>query len=362
MKKLKWAVIGGGNGGQSSAGHIALLGHEVRLYDISEKTVEILNEKGGINLTGEVEGFGKLKLATTDIKEAVDGVDIIMIVAPALAHRAIAKSILPYVEDGQIIFVHPGATGGALEFMSILKKERPEVSVIIAEAMSLIYACRVSEVGEAQIFGIKEKLMVAALPANKTQEVLDKINLVYPTMYAGKNVLQTSLENLNSIMHPGPTLLNTSMIESGREWKYYWDGITPSIGKFAVGIDKERVEIGKKLGIELLDVKTWYNVLYNSKGETLSEIVKDTNAYSGISGQKEIRTRYILEDIPMGLIPMVELAKVLGIKTKRMETVISLGEILLDTDLYENARTIDRLGLEGMNREQILDYVQKGVK
>ena len=33
-RKLTWAVIGGGNGGQSLSGHLALMDFTVRLYDI----------------------------------------------------------------------------------------------------------------------------------------------------------------------------------------------------------------------------------------------------------------------------------------------------------------------------------------
>lgn len=34
----KWLVIGGGNGGQATAGHLSLMGKKVRLYDIFENT------------------------------------------------------------------------------------------------------------------------------------------------------------------------------------------------------------------------------------------------------------------------------------------------------------------------------------
>jgi opine dehydrogenase len=181
-------------------------------------------------------------------------------------------------------------------------------------------------------------------------------------MYAGKHVLQTSLENLNTIVHPGPSLLNTSLIESEHEWNYYWDGITPTIGKFAEGIDSERLMIGKALGLELTDVKTWFRKEYNSTGETLTELVRSTKEYASIGGQKDIRTRFLLEDIPMGLVPMVELAKIFSLDPKRMKLVIELGEQLLETDFYESGRTLDRLGIDGLTKDQILEYVKTGKK
>lgn len=68
-KNLKWTIIGGGNGGQSVAGHLGLMGFSVKLYDIIPETVEKINEQGGIFLEGIVNGFGKVKLATNNMEK-----------------------------------------------------------------------------------------------------------------------------------------------------------------------------------------------------------------------------------------------------------------------------------------------------
>jgi len=362
-KKNIWTIVGGGNGGQSLAGHLGLMGYEVRLYDIMEETVDIINEQGGVFLTeGMVEGFGKVAFATCDIAKAVKGADIVAVVAPALAHATIARNLSGVLEDGQTVFIHPGATGGALEFAKIFRDNGCGADVTISEAMSLIYACRSPKRGTASIKGIKENLMVAAFPADRTDEIVEKLKCAFPQMYAGKNILQTSLENLNSVMHPGPTILNTANIESERSWKYYYDGITPSIGTFVEELDKERQAVGEALGLELKSIVEWYDVLYGAKGENLTEICRNNPAYSEIKGQKQIDTRYILEDIPMGLVPMKELGDLLGVNTDRMAMIIKLGGYMLDRQFENSGRTLKKLGLEGMSREEILSYVETGKK
>ena len=72
---MKIAVIGAGNGGQSISGYLAMQGYEVSLYDIDEKRISELNEKGGITLEGKLSGFGKISTITTDIENAVAGTD-----------------------------------------------------------------------------------------------------------------------------------------------------------------------------------------------------------------------------------------------------------------------------------------------
>ncbi len=362
-KKNVWTIVGGGNGGQSLAGHLGLMGFEVRLYDIMEETVDIINEQGGVFLTeGVVEGFGKVSFATNDLQKAVKGADIVAVVAPALVHGVIAGNLCGVLEDGQTVFIHPGATGGALEFAKIFEEKGCAADVTISEAMSLIYACRSPKRGTASIKGIKQTLMVAAFPGNRTNEVVEMLNEAFPQMYAGKNVLETSMENLNAMMHPGPTILNTANIESDRSWKYYYDGITPSIGAFVEALDKERRAVGKALGLELKSVVEWYDVLYSAKGKNLTEICRNNPAYAEIEGQKQIKTRYILEDIPMGLVPMKALGDLLGIDTKRMDTIIKLGSYLLDKNFADEGRSLEKLGLDDMTREEILNYVETGKK
>ncbi len=359
-KNLKWAVIGGGNGGQSMAGHLAIMGFPVRLYDIVPETVEAIRAQGGIEVNGVVTGFGKLDLATLVLEEAVDKADIIVVVTPALAHRAIAESCADHLTDGQIVVLHPGATGGALEFRKVLTDKGCAADVTVAETNSLIYACRTSKPGRASIFGVKQRLMAAALPADRTDTVLECLQAAFPQIYGGKNVLETSLSNPNAMMHPAPTLLNTSMIESGRDWLYYWDGITPSVGAFVEALDADRLAIGRALGIDLTPIVAWYAEAYGAEGGTLSEAVKRNPAYEGIKGQTSLETRYLLEDVPMGLVPLAALGDLVQADTRRIHIVIRMIEYLLGRDLTSNGRTLDNLGLGGMTVSQLQHYLETG--
>jgi opine dehydrogenase len=181
-------------------------------------------------------------------------------------------------------------------------------------------------------------------------------------MYEGKNVLHTSLENPNSMLHPAPSLLNTSLIESGREWLYYYEGITPSIGSYVEGLDRERLSIGQSLGLELTPLLPWFKIVYDAPGQTISEAVKNNKAYAGVKGQNTLRTRYVLEDIPMGLVPLASFGHALGLRVERMETTIRLAELMLDEDFTSSGRTLENLGLAGMGPKEILDFAETGAK
>jgi opine dehydrogenase len=344
------------------AGHLSLMGFPVRLYDIIPETVDAVRRKGGIQLDGLVKGFGKLEVATLNVAEAIEGADIIAVVTPAVAHREVAKACAPHLAHGQVVYIHPGATGGALEFRKVLEDKKCNARIGIAEANSLIYACRSPEPAHASILGIKSDLLVAALPATETRWVVEMLNNTFPQIRPAKNVLETGLGNPNAMMHPAPTLLNASMIESGRDWLYYWDGITPSIGAFVEAIDQERLSVAKAFGLDLPSIREWYGLAYGARGNSLTEVVRNNKAYAGVKGQKTLLTRYLLEDIPTGLVPMASLGRVLGVDVTRMETVVRLGEFLTGKTFFAEGRTVDALGLSGMTSEQIVAFVETGTR
>jgi opine dehydrogenase len=355
-----WVVIGGGNGGQSLAGHLGLMGYTVRLVDVVPEIVDAIRSQGGITLNGLIRGFGRVELATSDPAEALAGAGIIVVVTPANAHRDVARSCAPFLSDGQMVFIHPGATGGALEFRKVLRDQGCRARVVILESDSLIYACRSPQPGQASILGIKKDLLVAALPAAETSRPLEMLQTVFPQIRAGRNVLETSLGNPNAMVHPAPTLLNTSLIESGRDWLYYWDGMTPSIGSFVEAMDQERLAVARAFGLKLPSIREWYRLAYGAEGSTLSEAVRNNCAYEKVRGQKSLRTRYLLEDIPMGLLPMVSIGQMMGVDVPRMQTILNLAQFLTGEDFISNGRTVERLGLSGMNAAQILRYVETG--
>lgn len=359
-QETSWAVIGGGNGGQTAAVHLALMGCKVRLFDIFPESIARIKAQGGISVQGVLQGFGSLELAGTDLKEVLSGADVVMVVAPATAHAEIARNCSPLLRDGQIVFLHPGSTGGSLEFHSVLRKSGCTADVLLAESSTLLYACRSPQAGEVKLFGIKKELMVSTLPALAVDRVLDVLNVTFPQMYPGKNVLETSLGNPNAMMHPTPTLFNTSMIESGRDWLYYWDGITPSIGAFIEALDRERMGIGQAFDIELTPILQWYKDAYKAAGDSLEEAVKNNQAYAEVKGQHTLHTRYLLEDIPMGLVPMVGLAELAGCRPERMKTIIKLGEFLLQQDLTRCGRNLENLGLSGFTPDALQRYIESG--
>lgn len=357
---MKIAVIGAGNGGQSIAGYLALQGYETSLYDIDVQKMDILKQKGGIELTGRIEGFGKIDCITTDIAEAVKGATIVMVTTVANAHRAVAKSMAPYVEEGMTIILNPGRTCGALVFNQTLQIQGCTKRYYLGEAQTLVYACRVIENGKVNIIGVKDEVFLSGLPASDTDYILSKINPMYPCFVKADNVLRTSLENIGAMFHPCVCLFNAATIERQDEFWFYRD-MTEQVARFIEKFDQERLAVGKAYGVDLLSVMEWIKFAYkDTEGDTLCERMKNNPAYHDIKAPGTIFTRQLTEDIPTGVLPIMELGKAAGVEVPLLTSMVNTIEALLDIDLHTNGRSLKNLGLEGKSKDEILNFITNG--
>ena len=365
MKNLDFAVIGAGHGGKGMAAHLALMGFSVSLYNRTPEHIEVVKKRGGIELAdgGETSphGFGKLARVTSRMDEAIKDVRIIMAVLPSSAHADIAAAMSPHLKDGQIVILHPGRTCGALEFSKTLRDTNCKADVTVAEAETFIYASRSDGPAQARIFRIKEAVPLAALPATRTQNVLDAINSAYPQFIDGVNVLNTGLNNMGAIFHPALTLLNAGWIEATHgDYQFYIDGVTPSVARVLEVLDRERVTVASALGIRARTALEWLELAYDTRGEDLHEAIHNQPGYYGIKAPPTLNHRYLFEDIPMSLVPIASIGKRYGVAVGAMESIIKIGSIIHRTDYWRRGRTVEKLGLEQWSVSELTRFVQEG--
>ena len=355
---MRISVIGAGNGGQAIAGYLAYQQHEVNLFDRNQARVAELQELGGIQLRGRIRGLGTLKCISSDLSEVVRGTELIMVVTTANAHKPLAEQLASILEDNQVIVLNPGRTCGALEFYQALVENGCKKRIYIAEAQTLVYACRLMKNGKVNIIGVKDEVLLAAFPSSDTDYVLEKVTPLYPCFKPAKNVLRTSLENIGAIFHPCVLLFNAATIERKHDFYFYRD-MTPQIAEFIERFDAERLAVGKAYGIDLLGVSDWISFAYQgTEGNTLCEKMKNNPAYYDIKSPSSIYTRQLMEDIPTGVLPIMALGKAAGLKMSLFESMIDICSALLGMDFKSSGRTLESLGLNGLTKEEILKRIQ----
>ncbi len=364
-QKTKYTVIGAGHGGKAMAAHLALMGFPVTLYNRTPEHVAAIKALGGIDLDSPepgVKGFAKLSKVTSNMQEAVEGAEILMVVLPSSAHADIARQAAPHLKDGQIVILHPGRTCGAIEFAKVMRDNGCSADVTIAEAETFIYASRTDGPAQARIFRIKEAVPLAALPATRTKEVLERIRPAYSQFIDGGNVLQTGLNNMGAIFHPALTLLNAGWIEATHgDYQFYIDGVTPSVARVLEVLDRERVTVASSLGVRARTALEWLEMAYNTTGQDLHEAIHNQPGYYGIKAPPTLNHRYIFEDVPMSMVPIASLGQRYGVSLRGMDSIIRLACIIHRTDYWRRGRTIDKLGIDNLSVSELTAYVNEGI-
>jgi opine dehydrogenase len=349
-----FCVLGAGHGGLAMAAHLALTGCKVNLFNRSEERILSVRSRGGIDVTGEVDGFAPLNRVTSDPAEAIDDVDVLMVVVPATAHRNIAQIIAPHIRDGQVLVLNPGRTGGALEVAQVLREKNPAARPYIAEAQTLLYAARATNPGQVHIFGIKNSVPLAALPSYQTVDILPVIRKALPQFVPGSNVLTTSLDNIGAVFHPAITILNAGRIEDTHgDFEYYVEGVTPAVAGVLEAIDHERVAVAGALGIRAHTAREWLYLAYDAAGKTLLDAMRANPGYAGIRAPATVQHRYITEDVPASLVPIASIGEMLGVPTPTIQAMIRLASAMHGVDYWAEGRTVERLGLRGMSVKDI---------
>lgn len=351
--KPKFAVLGAGHGGMAMAGHLGIMGFDVKLYNRTEERLWGVKARGGIEIEGEITGFGKIQAASTNIEEIIQDAEIIMVVVPATAHRFMAEQCAPHLKDGQIVVLNPGRTFGALEFRQVLNEKGCCANAIIAETQTFIYASRSVGPAQAKIFRIKNSIPLASIRAHRIPEVLQKVRCAFPQFVAGDNIFKTSLDNIGAVFHPALCILNAGWIEDISEFQFYVQGVTRSVAQVLDRVDAERVAVAEALGIRALTAREWLYLAYSTAGKTLYDAMHANPGYRGIMAPTNLNIRYLSEDVPASLVPISSIGDMFKVPTPTLKALIHLGSIINDCDYWKEGRTVERLGIAGMTLKEL---------
>lgn len=363
----KIAVLGAGNGGCAAAADLTLRGYQVRLFSRSESTIAKLARRGEIEL---IEGSERQSAApyfmSPHLPPVLQGVDLVVIAAPSVAHEYLADGVAKYLADGQRILLNPGHTGGSLHFMNLLRTLGCRAEVQLCETVTLTYICRMPEPGKVEVYRRTTNLRCAAFPGKYTSALVGEIQRVFPNIVAAENVLETGFSNINAIMHPAGMLGNAGWIEkTGGDFLWYREGITPAIGAWIDALDHERLAIVKSIGLKPLP----FVDIFHQAGLTTGEARDSGSAYQAIHNSAPNMTiksppsldhRYIREDIAYGLVPMAEIAKMVGVKTPVMDALITLASSALAVDFRSAGLTLERMGLTNLRPERLAKFLHDG--
>lgn len=97
------SVLGAGSWGTALAVLLCDNGHEVTIWSIDKREVEMIDEK-----REQVEKLPGVRIpdriaVSNDLESCITGRDLLILAVPSIFIRSTAKSMAPFIEDGQII-------------------------------------------------------------------------------------------------------------------------------------------------------------------------------------------------------------------------------------------------------------------
>ncbi len=359
------AIIGAGIGGIYLAAELGRRGCRLRLHDIDDSRLAPIRERGGLDVEGDAAGFAAIERVTTDPAAAVEGADIIAVCTGGTYQEGVARGLAPLIRDGQTILLIQGNTGGSLVVRRALDAAGCKARVDIAEIDNYPYSCWRLAPTRIRPIVRKKFLQIASFPGSRIDAVFARLAPLFPHAVAAPTIIATGFTNANAMLHVANCVANAGKIDRGEAYKFYAEGVTPAVARLYQAINAERVAVAAALGAAVPTLEDWFAQTYGVRGGSLSETCQlltsnSDGPYQATGTPSAWTHKYIAEDVPVGLVPMRDLGGAAGVPTPAIDAVILMAQLLAGRDFAADARTLERMGLAGMDAAQIRRVVATG--
>ena len=345
---MKITIIGAGNAGLSHAAMIAKQGHLVTIVKTTrlmyEDSFDVLSQKKQIEYEKDGEkDVVSIENATRDIPDAVSQADVIFVLTQSVAHEKLSELISPHLRSGQTLLVSPGYAG-SFYFSTKCKGK----DVVFAEGESIPYDSRITAPGKVSICFENIRNPIGVFPSEKTDETLKILQEIIPRFTARQNVLESAFHNPNLIVHTVGAIMSVARIEHSKgDFWMYRESFTPTIMKLVGDLDSEKKAILKYFELPTQSFAESFQFrTYDDLSADPMEALRHYAEFGSPKGPVDAQTRYITEDVPMGLCFMSSIGKKANIPTPVCDSLISIASAMHQKDYYAEGRTLGQLGID----------------
>ena len=356
---MRIAVLGGGHGCYAAAADLSEAGHEVRLWRRDAAALAPVVEAGTIGL---IDANGSrdvgIAMATADIGAALAGAELIVVPSPAIAQEDIARAMAPHLRSGQVVFLPPG-TFGSFVMARIVRTAGSKAEVAWAETGTLPYLARKAGPREVRVTIRAVRLPTGVYPARRADEALGVIARAYPSVHGCGDALSGALMNAGPIIHPPLMVMNAAPLQHFERWDIHAEGTQPAVRAVTDRLDQERIAVREALGYAaphypLADHYTSDRWMY---GDAHKRLVDSGDWREHI----DLHThRYVTEDTELGLAFLASVGRWCGVDAPIAHGLLAVTGGFLGRDLRTGPRTLEALGLAGLDRAALQQRLHDG--
>jgi opine dehydrogenase len=308
---MRIGIVGSGGIALGYAAWLAEEGHDPILWSPSGKSAAGLSGQD-IEVTGVLETRFRPVIAS-DPQVLVEHAEVVIIAVPGYGHKAVIDAILPYAKSCNTFIVSAQLSLSARYLKEQLKAKGVNSSVIAWATTALM--SRRSGPTSISIGGIRTRLELATLPAENGVSGLGLCRELFGDRFTEvDDITAIALSNLNPPIHLASAMCNFTRIEKAEYWANY-DAITPSVARMIEVLDAERLAVAAAYGVKVRTVYDHYYLTFGFEpGMSLAEMAAAVHEKrKGPPGPTSLDTRFITEDVPFGIVPVIALAEKRGV-------------------------------------------------
>ena len=354
---MKIAILGGGNGSLAGAGDFALAGHDVHLWRRNPEDVAEHAKRGDTITVRDGKGTheGKLALVTSDIAEALEGVELILCPIPAPAHADLATVIAPHLKPGMVIYLPPG-TLGTMILANAAREAGTLEGVAFAETGTLPWLVRKHDFSEVVISTRAVRLPTGVYPVADTDRALKVIDTAFPGVIERcEDVLSAALMNAGAIIHSPLIMMNAAPLEHFEAWDIHNEGTQSCVRTVTDQLDAERIAVREAFGygaphFPLADYYRDDSEMWMYDREARANLTDSGDWREKIDLHAH---RYMMEDTRLGLSLICSMAEVAGIDVPVARALMTLGGVINHQDFMQTGRPLSAVGLGGLSMDEL---------
>jgi opine dehydrogenase len=355
---MRVSILGAGAIAYGAAAYLAQAGHDPMLWSPSGNRTVALAAGKPLVATNAIEGTFMPRIAAS-CADAIQNADAVLIALPGYGHKSVLDAAGAHLREGQPVIISSHTSFGAL-YLSRLLAARGVHAPIIAWGTTLTTGRQPSPT-EVNVATVRQKIDLATVP----DSAIDAGHALCTALFGDRFVkrdglLAIALSNLNPQNHLGIALLNLTRMERGEEWSQ-GQNITPTVGRLIEALDEERLAIAKIFGLSVRTVREHFSLSFHVPMASVSDMNQEMHRQGrGGVGPATVNSRYVLEDVPFGLVPTILLGRLAGSPATLHASGVALFSAAYGRDLQQDNDLLPELGLERLSVETLQRLMRSG--
>ncbi|WWD22210.1 hypothetical protein CI109_106701 [Kwoniella shandongensis] len=347
MSQPKVIIIGTGGIGRAYA---AFLASEVRFKPVlfspsgkGLKTSCVIKSTGYLTATLEIE-------VETSWEGAIKDAEIIIIATAANGYKTTFDNLAPYLFEGQTVLISAQLSFASIYLRLILGSKGSKIFIGAWPTTPLTGKAR--DGTSVHIGSRRNEVDVAALDPGHQAVILQKSQALFGSHFnLLPRMVAIELSNLNPEIHAANMALNFTRAEWGEDWSNYGCQ-TRGVISIVKRTSAERLAVAKSVGQYVQSAEEHYHKSFGLSYNDLCIMAEQlAQKRPELRGPTTTRTRFLYEDLPYGIHPLIAFAKSRGVPTPHFNALALLLSAACGEDFKSQNELVSALKMDTWTEE-----------